>query len=737
MRVNPLGRRRIDAARSERAKRAGIEAESELVPYGQEIVGAPFGSKARTSRRARGAKAALPAMVDNSALDWFPPIRSQGSVASCACFSSTYYQMTHMTAMVRGWNAKNGGNSYRFSPKWTYNLAYDQSGEAPSLLAAHCVMMDHGAATWADFPYDGDYTEWPLGADLWRRAIGFRIAQVGGVSDLDTDDGMLVLKQLLVNGFVLVFPTYIFSWQIRTIPDDPSTTDDDPRIGEQICRYVNGTQGAHGMTIVGYDDHIWCDVNENGSVDAGEKGALKVASSWGTGYGNGGYYWICYDALKAVSAVERGPSGGRVPAITDCTARWMTARASYVPKMVAVFRVNHGSRRQMSMRLGKSQTAQAAPSVTWKPYALTGDGGDLAFNGGTSPCDGEFALDLSDLAPDDGVQVRYYCGMSESSDGYEKGTIEEFKLVDAWGTVLAVATGVPLIIDGTTDYVHVDHLYDGGVPATVTVSAPDGGAAEAGADTGTFRFTRTGGTSGALAVNFTVGGSASSGIDYVLTAASRPCAGSVAIQAGSSSVEMNVVPLDDWAVEGEETVEVSLAEGAGYAPGAPQTAAVVIADDDVVRIVAETDSVEVVEGSEATFQVKLSADPQGNLSVNVARRSGDADIRIVGAPLALEFDSTNWDAYQTVELTAVEDADELNGTAVIRCSAPGAESREITATEIDTGRRGGACSSAAQAGAEGPFSGCVLPTAFLMLAVSLLRSRKRGRTAAAVDGQRP
>ena len=139
-----------------------------------------------------------------------------------------------------------------------------------------------------------------------------------------------------------------------------------------------------------------------------------------------------------------------------------------------------------------------------------------------------------------------------------------------------------------------------------------------------------------------------------------------------------------------------------------------------------------------SFSVKLSADPQGRVSVKVARRSGDADIRIAGAPLTLEFDSTNWDAYQTVELTASEDSDEANGAAVIRCSAPGVESKEITATELDTGRRGGGgCSSAGQAGAENSFSACVLPTAFLVLAVSLLRSRKRGRmTANAVDRSR-
>lgn len=35
------------------------------------------------------------------------------------------------------------------------------------------------------------------------------------------------------------------------------------------------------MTLVGYNDNIWVDINGNGIVDNGEKGAFKIANSWG------------------------------------------------------------------------------------------------------------------------------------------------------------------------------------------------------------------------------------------------------------------------------------------------------------------------------------------------------------------------------------------------------------------------------------------------------------------------
>ena len=52
------------------------------------------------------------------------------------------------------------------------------------------------------------------------------------------------------------------------------------------------------------------------------------------------------------------------------------------------------------------------------------------------------------------------------------------------------------------------------VPPTITVAATTPNASEAGPTSGTFRVTRTGSTAAALKVNYTVGGSATNGVDY-------------------------------------------------------------------------------------------------------------------------------------------------------------------------------------------------------------------------------
>lgn len=57
------------------------------------------------------------------------------------------------------------------------------------------------------------------------------------------------------------------------------------------------------MTIVGYNDDIWIDINNNGIVDNGEKVALKIANSLGKGYRNDGFIWLAYDAINKKSSV--------------------------------------------------------------------------------------------------------------------------------------------------------------------------------------------------------------------------------------------------------------------------------------------------------------------------------------------------------------------------------------------------------------------------------------------------
>ncbi|NDC62700.1 MAG: hypothetical protein EBZ59_01620 [Planctomycetia bacterium] len=109
---------------------------------------------------------------------------------------------------------------------------------------------------------------------------------------------------------------------------------------------------------------------------------------------------------------------------------------------------------------------------------------------------------------------------------------------------------------------------------TVTITATDPAAAEAGGDPGTLRVTRSGPTTSSLAVALAVGGTAAKGIDYERLPAI------IVIPAGQASASVEVRPIDDAAVEPRESVIARVSAAPAYLVGKASAAVVQIADDD-------------------------------------------------------------------------------------------------------------------------------------------------------------
>jgi predicted outer membrane repeat protein len=93
-----------------------------------------------------------------------------------------------------------------------------------------------------------------------------------------------------------------------------------------------------------------------------------------------------------------------------------------------------------------------------------------------------------------------------------------------------------------------------------------------------------------------------------------------------------------------------------------------------------TDSVTVPPAGTVTFTVALAMPPPGSVWVIVAHHSGDPDIKVESGSVLI-FNPSNYMQPQTVTLSAAEDADNVEGTALIRISAAGFFSVGVTATE--------------------------------------------------------
>jgi glucose/arabinose dehydrogenase len=103
----------------------------------------------------------------------------------------------------------------------------------------------------------------------------------------------------------------------------------------------------------------------------------------------------------------------------------------------------------------------------------------------------------------------------------------------------------------------------------------------------------------------------------------------------------------------------------------------------VGNIVLSKTTMTIPEGSDDTYTVQLSQAPAGNVTVTSARSSGDSSVSVTSGG-SLTFTTSNWNSPQTVTVTATNDADLTDDTAVITASAPGYSSVNVSVSAPDT-----------------------------------------------------
>jgi C1A family cysteine protease len=426
----------------------------------------------------------LPSAVDNSTLPSFPPIGDQGQIGSCVAWGSTYYQATHEYGLLNGINNKTS-TTHVLSPKWTYNLLNSGRDNGLNPNDAFTLLSQNGATTLTNFPYDTNYLAWDLNPQDWVSAISYRMGPVQMLTGIGggQPQNLQTIKQLLNNGHILTFATFVDSWVYTTVKNDP-TNPNSPAVGQQAVSWMNGTSGGHFITIVGYNDDVWIDVNGNNKVDSGEKGAFLIANSWSTSWGNNGFIWISYDAFLASSAVTGGPSKNRVPlaeAMSSYVASVVPKAPNYSPKLVAQFTLTQNMRNQISIGGGISNSNQTSPSQTFASGAIVNQGGPFEFNGNypLGIASGTFSLDLSDLIPTpstSSTSERFYLLLGDSKLLHPT-TLTAFSLLDQVHQIETHYTQVPLVCDHQNLTPHIDydffagHVDEDSAP-TVNITSP-------------------------------------------------------------------------------------------------------------------------------------------------------------------------------------------------------------------------------------------------------------------------
>jgi len=118
---------------------------------------------------------------------------------------------------------------------------------------------------------------------------------------------------------------------------------------------------------------------------------------------------------------------------------------------------------------------------------------------------------------------------------------------------------------------------------------------------------------------------------------------------------------------------------------------VTVTDDDDIELVVSKDAMDVPEGGNNTYTVQLATEPTAIVTVEVTGTTGeitvDTDSNTSGDQNTLTFTTSNWNTEQTVTVSAGEDDDGVNDTAMLTNTATGGDyadiSKDVDITVID------------------------------------------------------
>ncbi len=390
-------------------------------------------------------KFSLPLVVDNSTLVFWRGIFWQ-SGCSCGQAASEGYVFTYEMSRARNLNASLHENRYPYS--FTYNFlnegnqvcgaSFLESMDIIRMAGNPTLVDNHGVMT------DSPMRKWLNGYSHYYAAMHNRINQVYAIH-VGTPEGLEKLKHYLHNhldGSTSGGMAFFYANHVDYPEIIPAGT---PEAGKHLITEFSNT--SHSMTIVGYNDQVrfdfnndgvytnHLDLNNDGVVDMKdwEIGAIKIANSYSGGISGGPTQWadqgFAYVPYRLL-AYHNGPG------IWDKAAYVVDVKEEYEPLLTAKVSISYNSRNKIKVSVGVSSNQYASWPDKIKDFPHFRFQGDaLHMQGGTSEADKtiEFGLDISDLLNfvDPGSPRKFFLLIEEvDPNNVGNGTVHSFKLID-------------------------------------------------------------------------------------------------------------------------------------------------------------------------------------------------------------------------------------------------------------------------------------------------------------------
>ena len=418
----------------------------------------------------------LPSKWDNSTNEnakYLPEIEHQGYLGNCASWATTYYQFTYMVNKARNIPTT---EETTYSPNFVYNLVNGSYDNGSTLFQNYNILKYQGVPALTDVPLvttksTADLVRnWYPEKDIWEHSMqnriidctvftnGERVPMTHDNYDIklfdedivvsDPNDKVLyAVKSAIYNGEILTVGNYVNGWKtkkIKSCTENNGTvnltgcTVDNSFVGEEVA-YAQVDEGSgHAMTIVGYNDEIWTDINGNSVVDYGEMGAFKLVNSWGTQYANDGFIWLAYDSLNKVSSVSGAMQfRNRIESVFGVSGISVSSEKNHSSGIFLSYTLNTGRRTENCLTV----TAESKIDKTVKEFKITPYSTErvkekekINFSGRNEYADGTMALDLNNIIPDitsDTLGDYTWSVMVEDKYADTKIlTVKEIKIVD-------------------------------------------------------------------------------------------------------------------------------------------------------------------------------------------------------------------------------------------------------------------------------------------------------------------
>ncbi len=202
-----------------------------------------------------------------------PTPGNQGAQGSCVGWSSAYGARTIANAVKNGWeNNLTKINQNTFSPSFVYNqIRVNNLCQGAFIEDAMKILNVKGASKLTEFPYDSRNCTKPPTNSTLTSAQNHKILTFERLARWNNPYNLVKkVKKAIANKN----PVVIGLFKFNSLKTDFNNV--------WVSNY--GKKG-HAMVVVGYDD------NKMG-------GAFEIMNSWGTRFGQNGFFWIKYSDFQ-------------------------------------------------------------------------------------------------------------------------------------------------------------------------------------------------------------------------------------------------------------------------------------------------------------------------------------------------------------------------------------------------------------------------------------------------------